>query len=288
MIGLKPRQALCGGVKQGGRYLGVIELVNPGGDETVPRERGERARLHLRAVRGVSDQPADRPGRRGRAQQRLSRPAIGDGPTPMADRTKSERLLTFLLLPAIVIAVAVLVGRDVPLELPAREAARAVGRRSDAAARQREGRSPRQAHHRAGQRRRARWSTSDERERLRRRVARSRRRSRRRPCARCSSSTWGRRTATWWPSRRVAPGPRPTASAGCLIHVHAAGNEARWAADEELRHLHKSLPRAELPAQPLAAPSTRTRRTWSSSGTTCRASCTSCFPSSTATISRAA
>ena len=28
----------------------------------------------------------------------------------MADRTKSERLLTFLLLPAIVIAVAALVG----------------------------------------------------------------------------------------------------------------------------------------------------------------------------------
>jgi hypothetical protein len=34
VIGLKPRHALCGGVKQGGRYLGAIELVNPGGDET--------------------------------------------------------------------------------------------------------------------------------------------------------------------------------------------------------------------------------------------------------------
>ena len=34
VIGLKPRQALCGGVKQGGRYLGAIELINPGGDET--------------------------------------------------------------------------------------------------------------------------------------------------------------------------------------------------------------------------------------------------------------
>jgi hypothetical protein len=34
VVGIKPRQALCGGVKQGGRYLGAIELVNPGGDET--------------------------------------------------------------------------------------------------------------------------------------------------------------------------------------------------------------------------------------------------------------
>jgi hypothetical protein len=34
VIGLKPRHALCGGVKQGGRYLGAIELINPGGDET--------------------------------------------------------------------------------------------------------------------------------------------------------------------------------------------------------------------------------------------------------------
>jgi hypothetical protein len=34
VIGLKPRQALCGGVKQGGRYLGAIELINPGGGET--------------------------------------------------------------------------------------------------------------------------------------------------------------------------------------------------------------------------------------------------------------
>jgi hypothetical protein len=34
VIGLKPRQALCGGVKQGGRYLGAIELINPSGGET--------------------------------------------------------------------------------------------------------------------------------------------------------------------------------------------------------------------------------------------------------------
>jgi len=34
VIGLKPRHALCGGVKQGGRYLGAIELINPGGEES--------------------------------------------------------------------------------------------------------------------------------------------------------------------------------------------------------------------------------------------------------------
>jgi hypothetical protein len=34
VIALEPRQALCGGVKQGGRYLGAIELINPGGGET--------------------------------------------------------------------------------------------------------------------------------------------------------------------------------------------------------------------------------------------------------------
>jgi GAF domain-containing protein len=29
--GCKPKSTLCGGVKQGGRYLGAIELVNPMG-----------------------------------------------------------------------------------------------------------------------------------------------------------------------------------------------------------------------------------------------------------------
>jgi hypothetical protein len=38
-LGVKPRVALCSGVKQGGRYLGFIELVNPaGGDAFYPSE----------------------------------------------------------------------------------------------------------------------------------------------------------------------------------------------------------------------------------------------------------
>ena len=31
-LGVAPRTALCGAVRQGGRYLGLIELVNPAGD----------------------------------------------------------------------------------------------------------------------------------------------------------------------------------------------------------------------------------------------------------------
>jgi hypothetical protein len=31
-VGVAPRVALCGAVRQGGRYLGLIELVNPAGD----------------------------------------------------------------------------------------------------------------------------------------------------------------------------------------------------------------------------------------------------------------
>ena len=38
-VGVAPRAALCGAVKQGGRYLGLIELVNPQGD--VPFHQSE-------------------------------------------------------------------------------------------------------------------------------------------------------------------------------------------------------------------------------------------------------
>jgi GAF domain-containing protein len=31
-VGVAPKAALCGAVRQGGRYLGLIELVNPAGD----------------------------------------------------------------------------------------------------------------------------------------------------------------------------------------------------------------------------------------------------------------
>src|SRR5678815_4147659 len=71
--------------------------------QSLPRGRGERARVRLRAVRRVRRQPPRR-ARRGR------RARLEPNGRSMADQTRRERLLTFLLLPIIVVAVLVLTG----------------------------------------------------------------------------------------------------------------------------------------------------------------------------------
>ena len=58
-----------------------------------------------------------------------------------------------------------------------------------------------------------------------------------------------------------------------LPQINSLGEPA-----DELRHLHRVVRRPELPHQLLAARTNGAHPTWSSRGTTCRASCTRCLP----------